>query len=364
MRKGWPGGKRDGGIERHSKMHRVQRTDGLTATQLGLIETLGGPEALRPNPTHEGSSVFCRTVFFRRQTGRRVDLTRYNGFRAERPEYPSIDQRLLHALYTAAASLDAELGLSDLSLSGASANSSLNPLASPSTNRNRRLAEAVAAGPLINPFDGSPAPVISNNSSSSNSVDVPSWQRSAPRNELKIDRTLARGGSAGAGGAGAAEAPYSDKFAKVVEAIQSGKELEGIKQIPDTVVRQPVCDPSLSLSSLLLCKAFTHTHTHIHTHRYICNCTYMANRPQGITPMGKLQARKKPWERAASASPVASALSFIDGALTPTDQEAGNKQLGIGRGEPLVDLEFPEPIPSPLAEPEDGNAEEKKEVKE
>ncbi|CAK7238906.1 MAG: hypothetical protein STHCBS139747_000327 [Sporothrix thermara] len=290
---------------------------------LGLIETLGGPEALRPNPTHEGSSVFCRTVFFRRQTGRRVDLTRYNGFRAERPEYPSIDQRLLHALYTAAASLDAELGLSDLSLSGASANSSLNPLASPSTNRNRRLAEAVAAGPLINPFDGSPAPVISNNSSSSNSVDVPSWQRSAPRNELKIDRTLARGGSAGAGGAGAAEAPYSDKFAKVVEAIQSGKELEGIKQIPDTVVRQP-----------------------------------------GITPMGKLQARKKPWERAASASPVASALSFIDGALTPTDQEAGNKQLGIGRGEPLVDLEFPEPIPSPLAEPEDGNAEEKKEVKE
>ncbi|CAK7217128.1 hypothetical protein SBRCBS47491_003064 [Sporothrix bragantina] len=283
---------------------------------LGLIETLGGPDALQPNLTHEGSAVFCRTVFYRRQTGRRVDLTRYNGFRAEHPEYPSIDQRLLHALYTAATSLEGELGLSDLSLGGTdsatteggSGAASPNPLASPSTNRNRRLAEAVAAGPLINPFDGSPAPGANNTSNSG--VDVPSWQRSAPRNELKVDRSLARGGSAGVGGAGAAEAPYSDKFAKVVEAIQSGKELEGIKQIPDTVVRQA-----------------------------------------GITPMGKLKAPRKPWERAASASPVASALSYIDGALTPTEQETGDKQVGIGRGESLVDLEFPEPPPSPPAEP-------------
>ncbi|CAK7230799.1 hypothetical protein SCUCBS95973_007695 [Sporothrix curviconia] len=297
---------------------------------LGLIETLGGPDALRPNPTHEGSAVFCRTVFFRRQTGRRVDLTRYNSFRAEHPEYPSIDRRLLHALYAAATSLECEaLGLGDLSLSGntsstttegGSGAASPNPLASPSTNRNRRLADAVAAGPLINPFDGSPAPVANGSSSS---VDVPSWQRSAPRNELKVDRTLARGGSAGAGGAGAAEAPYSDKFAKVVEAIQSGKELEGIKQIPDTVVRQA-----------------------------------------GITPMGKLKAPRKPWERADSASPVASALSFIDGALTPTDQETGDKQLGIGRGVSLVDLEFPDPPPSPPTEPGGAAAEAKAEVKE
>ncbi|CAK7197711.1 hypothetical protein SEUCBS139899_000359 [Sporothrix eucalyptigena] len=278
---------------------------------LGLIETLGGPDALKPNPTHEGSSIFCRTVFFRRQTGRRVDLTRYNGFRAEHPEYPSIDQRLLVALYTAANSIEGELSLGDLSLSGSGSSTpggspaSPNPLASPSTNRNRRLAEAVAAGPLISPFDGKPVPLVGGATSSSG-VTVPSWQRSAPKTDLKVDRSVPQGS---AGGAGPTEAPYSDKFAKVVEAIQSGKELEGIKQIPDTVVRQT-----------------------------------------GITPMGKLKAPKKPWERAASA---ASALSFIDGTLTPTEQGAGEQQIGFGKGESFVDLEFPEPPPSPPAEPKE-----------
>ncbi|KAL1903631.1 hypothetical protein Sste5346_000260 [Sporothrix stenoceras] len=274
---------------------------------LGLIETLGGPDALRPNPTHEGSASFCRTVFFKRQTGRRVDFSRYNGFRAEHPEYPSIDRRLLAALYAAAASIEAELGLGSLSLEGSPASgastpgdgpASPNPLASPSTNRNRRLAEAVAAGPVINPFDGTPTPPIRD-------VEIPSWQRSAPRNALKVDKAAASAGT----GAGAGEAPYSDKFAKVVEAIQTGKELEGIKQIPDTVIRQA-----------------------------------------GITPMGKMKAPLKPWEKAASGSSVASALSFMDGALTPTEQEQGSEgqQLGLG----MVDLEFPEPPASPSAEDE------------
>lgn len=283
--------------------------------QLGLIETLGGPDALRPNPTHEGSASFCRTVFFKRQTGRRVDLTRYNGFRAEHPEYPSIDRRLLKELYAAAASIEGELGLGGLSLAGSAASTpgdeqgpagpaSPNPLASPSTNRNRRLAEAVAAGPVINPFDGTPTPPIRD-------VEIPSWQRSAPRNALKIDKAAAAA-QAGAGygsGAGAGEAPYSDKFAKVVEAIQTGKELEGIKQIPDTVIRQA-----------------------------------------GITPMGKLKAPRKPWETAALASPVASVLSFIDGALTPSEQEQGSESQQSGLGK--IDLEFPEAPPSPPAEGE------------
>jgi hypothetical protein len=76
---------------------------------------------------------------------------------------------------------------------------------------------------------------------------------------------------------------------------------------------------------------------------------------QGITPMGKLKAPRKPWETAALASPVASALSFLDGALTPSEQEQGQQeqQLGLGKGQPLVDLEFPAPPPSP---PADGEA--------
>lgn len=113
-------------------------------------------------------------------------------------------------------------------------------LVSPNMERSRRLAEAVAAGPLINPFDASPAPPMDSGSSSSG-VNVPSWQRSAPRNELQVDRLLERSGPAASGDTGSLDAPYSDKFAKVVEAVQSGKELEGIKLISDIVVRQAVC---------------------------------------------------------------------------------------------------------------------------
>ncbi|CAK7264997.1 hypothetical protein SEPCBS119000_001286 [Sporothrix epigloea] len=289
---------------------------------LGLIETLGGPDALRPNPTHEGSATFCRIVFFRRQTGRRIDLTQYNDFRSKHPDYPSIDRRLLHALYTVAASTDGEQGVHN---SVASAISDVDGkrgppppklLASPSIERSRCLAEAVAAGPPINPFDGTQTRPADSGTSSSG-VNVPSWQHSAPRSELRVVRESAQGGSAGSGNAGALEAPYSDKFAKVVEAIQSGKELEGIKQIPDIVVRQAVC--CLTSWSPTISRIFINT-------------------LQGITPIGKLRAPRKPWERAVPISPTAAALPMS--ASSPSLDGTGDKQFKpIGS---LVDMEFPE----------------------
>ncbi|CAK7267816.1 hypothetical protein SEPCBS57363_002782 [Sporothrix epigloea] len=293
---------------------------------LGLIETLGGPGALRPNPAHKGSTTFCRIVFYRRQTGRRVDLTRYIDFCSKYPDYPSIDQRLLHALYTAATGLgDEQVGdtsgnTATLNNGGQEGTALPGLLVSPNMERSRRLAETVAAGPLINPFDGSPAPPI-NSGTSCSGVNVPSWQRSAPRNELQVDRTtLERGGPAGSGDTGSLEAPYSDKFAKVVEAVQSGKELEGIKQIPDIVVRQA-----------------------------------------GITPIGKLKAPRKPWEKAALALPTASELPSVDEASIHDD--TGRKQPRSGPIGSLVDMEFPEPPPSPPSGFEDVGFDTKTEVK-
>lgn len=184
-----------------------------------------------------------------------MDLVRYGGFLATHPAYPSVDRRLLRALYAAAADLEAEggegttsaeLGLGKLSLEQTTADTpgtpNGHPGLSPSANRGRRIAEAVAAGPLINAFDGTPTPAIV---AEAEAGAVPSWQRSAPKSELVVPRSSAAAAVPQNGG----EAPYSDKFAAIVEAIQTGKQPEGIRQIPDTVVRQAVgrlCHPLVS----------------------------------------------------------------------------------------------------------------------
>ena len=181
----------------------------------------------------------------------------------------------------------------------------------------------MAGKPLINPFDGTPTPPIRDT--------VPSWQRTAPKSRLQVEKEASSAAGSAAPAAAAAadgEAPYSDKFAKIVEAIQSGKELEGIKQIPDTVLRQP-----------------------------------------GVVPLGKLKAPRKPWERH-DAAQTSSILSFLASSNTATDAEDSNPyqtQAPLGG----VDLEFPPPQEEdsaagagPASEPEvaEAAAEDKGEV--
>ncbi|KAK4228372.1 hypothetical protein QBC38DRAFT_155899 [Podospora fimiseda] len=90
---------------------------------------------------------------------------------------------------------------------------------------------------------------------SESEVDIPAWQLQAPQMDLskKADDNEARevGGEAGEGGA-----PYPDKFQAIIEAVTTGKTIEGIKEIPNTVVRQ-----------------------------------------EGITPVGVKVAPPKPWQR-------------------------------------------------------------------
>ncbi|KAI0884537.1 uncharacterized protein GGS22DRAFT_143951 [Annulohypoxylon maeteangense] len=62
-------------------------------------------------------------------------------------------------------------------------------------------------------------------------TSVPSWQSAAPTAELYIkkDSTSADPG----------KEPYPKKFEEIVEFLQSGKPIPGIKQIPDTVIEDP-----------------------------------------------------------------------------------------------------------------------------
>ncbi|KAH9908206.1 hypothetical protein F4778DRAFT_720775 [Xylariomycetidae sp. FL2044] len=66
---------------------------------------------------------------------------------------------------------------------------------------------------------------------------VPTWQSAAPRAALYVPRDNA----AGAGGAPSdpGKEPYPKKFEEIVEFLQTGKEIPGIKQIPDTLIDDP-----------------------------------------------------------------------------------------------------------------------------
>ncbi|OTA97244.1 hypothetical protein M434DRAFT_392193 [Hypoxylon sp. CO27-5] len=62
-------------------------------------------------------------------------------------------------------------------------------------------------------------------------VSVPSWQSAAPTAELYITK--------GPTSTDPDKEPYPKKFEEIVEFLQSGKSIPGIKQIPDTVIEDP-----------------------------------------------------------------------------------------------------------------------------
>ncbi len=154
------------------------------------------------NLGNKSVATWARTVFYKRQKGVQIDLVSYATFLAENPYYPSIDERLVETLYSAKARL-------------------LETNAALPADFSRLLASAVAEGPLVTTAE-----------------PIPIWQQQAPLQELQADHI-----PPAAGDGEDDKAPYPDKFAKLVEAIQSGKDVEGIRQIPDTVVHLPVCSP-------------------------------------------------------------------------------------------------------------------------
>ena len=76
--------------------------------------------------------------------------------------------------------------------------------------------------------------------------DSLSWQASAPKAELYVPRSAQQEASGSAPQAGGGGQPnYPMGFAEMLKLIQEGKDVPGIKQIPNTLARDPV--------SLLLC---------------------------------------------------------------------------------------------------------------
>ncbi|ORY64198.1 uncharacterized protein BCR38DRAFT_209145 [Pseudomassariella vexata] len=59
-------------------------------------------------------------------------------------------------------------------------------------------------------------------------ASIPQWQAAAPKAALYVDKSAVAGGSD--------KEPYPKKFEEIIEHIQTGKPIEGIRQIPDTVI--------------------------------------------------------------------------------------------------------------------------------
>ncbi|KAK3946320.1 hypothetical protein QBC46DRAFT_4030 [Diplogelasinospora grovesii] len=123
--------------------------------------------------------------------------------------------------------------------------------------------------------------------------NVPAWMQQAPKIDptRKADDHDAQGQRRGSGSEG--DAPYPASFQAIIEAVTTGKPVPGIKEIPNTVVRLP-----------------------------------------GITPVGKMQAPLKPWEKKQTQNPPAAA--------------------GGDAGLPQLDREFP-----PVADTEEEDQESK-----
>ncbi|EFY95723.1 hypothetical protein MAA_08867 [Metarhizium robertsii ARSEF 23] len=101
------------------------------------------------------------------------------------------------------------------------------------------------------------------------------WQQAAPKADLYVDRKAAAENATGD------QPSYPMGFAEMLKLLQEGKPIPGIKQIPNTVVRDPVSLEPIFAKSLVL--AWQEAQTHPSS--------------QSVKPVGSRAAPKKPWER-------------------------------------------------------------------
>lgn len=68
-----------------------------------------------------------------------------------------------------------------------------------------------------------------------------SWQQAAPKADLYVDKKARAAEAAeSAAQAGVNEPAYPMQFAEMIKLLQEGKEVPGIRQIPNTILRDPV----------------------------------------------------------------------------------------------------------------------------
>ncbi|KAF5618305.1 uncharacterized protein FTJAE_12236 [Fusarium tjaetaba] len=96
----------------------------------------------------------------------------------------------------------------------------------------------LASNPDYQPPDVLPEEYRQRDAANVSPVPALDWQKAAPKTDLYIDRKTAAAQS------GSQDQPsYPMGFAEMIQLIQEGKPVPGIRQIPNTVVRDPAVKP-------------------------------------------------------------------------------------------------------------------------
>ncbi|POR38146.1 Uncharacterized protein TPAR_01660 [Tolypocladium paradoxum] len=187
----------------------------------GLSAILGEPNSRNPQGSPADMATHARVFYYAQRIGVQIDFARYQAWLAQHPDHQS-----------------------------------------PQVIPDEYLSRSSSMGDQA---DESPPPVLP-------------WQRAAPRADLYVDRIAASQSPSGAGG----EPNYPMAFAEMLKLLQEGKPIPGIRQIPNTIARDP-----------------------------------------SVKPVGSRAAPKKPWERdTAFAPPETDLPKSLDTEFPPLDAEA------------------------------------------
>lgn len=146
------------------------------ATKSGLYAILGNPDANNPEASLVDMATHARVFYYAQKIGVSIDFTRYQSWLAAHPDYQ--------------------------------------------------------------PPNVLPGEYASRSQPSQPATPALDWQKAAPKADLYVDKKAT--GTA-QGGAGAEDQPsYPMGFAEMIKLLQEGKPVPGIRQIPNTVVRDPV----------------------------------------------------------------------------------------------------------------------------
>ncbi|OHE99251.1 hypothetical protein CORC01_05532 [Colletotrichum orchidophilum] len=227
----------------------------------GLYAILGDPNTENPQGTPTDLAIHARVFYYAQRIGVTIDFAKYKEWLAKHPDHtpPDVLPEEYKSTSTTTAAGDAvassKSGVPDLT-------SKLNDL----TTSEETTADAGTE--TVTKTGDEP---------------TPSWQAAAPKVDLFVERKAPS--QAGAPGQGGDEPAYPMGFAQMLEMIQKGIPIPGIRQIPDTVVRDA-----------------------------------------SVKPFGKRAVPKKPWEKDIPAAEIgvdaAGKPSVVDSEFPPLEEGA------------------------------------------
>jgi hypothetical protein len=200
-----------------------------------LYAILGDPNA----EDRKGSPVeianHARIFYYAQRVGVMIDFNRYKEWLAHHPDHVPVDV-LPDEFKPPTKGKDVSHEFIYVAKEG-SRKENMDPIPSesaPATGSRRHLTDIAQLTTKMKDLSTEPAPQEQQHG------EALDWQRAAPKADLYIDRKKRPQIDGAASGNSEEEPSYPLGFAQMLEMLQKGIRIPGIRDIPDTVVRDPV----------------------------------------------------------------------------------------------------------------------------